>query len=63
LIADYIDHLKESADPRAYGKPLVADLKGLWRYRVGKYRIICDILQRKLVIEVVKIGKRDKVYD
>ncbi len=63
LIADYIDHLKASPDPRAYGKPLVGELKGLWRYRVGKYRIICDIIDRRLVIEVIKIGKRDKVYD
>lgn len=48
--------------PKQVGKPLRKDLKGLWRYRVGKFRIICDIQEDKLVILVIKIGERDGVY-
>jgi len=43
-ILDYLE------DPRSKGKALVGDKKGLWRYRVGDYRIICDIEDDKLVI-------------
>ncbi len=39
------------------------DYAGLWRYRVGKYRIICNIVEKRLVILVLRIAKRDEVYD
>jgi len=48
--------------PKLSGKALVSNLKGLWRYRVDKLRIICDIQENKLVILVVKIAKRSEVY-
>ena len=48
--------------PKQVGKPLRKDLKGLWRYRIGKFRIICDIQEDKLIILVIKIGERDGVY-
>lgn len=44
------------------GKPLKADLKGLYSYRVGDYRIIYSILNEKDVIEIVKIMHRREVY-
>ena len=37
--------------------------KGLWRYRVNKYRIICRIQNDILTILVLKVAKRDVVYD
>ena len=57
--------LKESLlnKPTTFGKPLSKRLKGLWRYRVGNYRIICDIRKTELVILVVEIGHRSKIYD
>lgn len=42
-------------DPRSVGKPLVGNLAGLWRYRVGDYRIICYIDDGELVILVVHV--------
>lgn len=61
-IADYLTRLQESDDPRSSGKALVGELSGFWRYRVGKYRLICDIQNRRLVVEVITIGKRDSIY-
>ena len=55
--------LKKSDNPQIFGKPLLNEKRGLWRYRVNKYRIICKIEKVKCLIIVVKIGKRDKVYE
>ncbi|MDR0289086.1 MAG: type II toxin-antitoxin system RelE/ParE family toxin [Rickettsiales bacterium] len=50
-------------DPRWTGKALTADKSGLWRYRVGKYRIICDINDNTALVLVIKSGKRETIYD
>lgn len=49
-------------DPRSMGKGLTGNLAGLWRYRVGDYRIVCDIEDGVLVILVVDVAHRSKVY-
>jgi mRNA interferase RelE/StbE len=50
-------------DPRSTGKALIgATFGSYWRYRVGDYRIICDIQDNKLCILVVEIGNRKEVY-
>jgi mRNA interferase RelE/StbE len=61
-INSYIDRLREVPDAQAFGKPLVGTLSGLWRYRVGKYRMICELQGQRLVIEIIEIGKRDQIY-
>lgn len=50
-------------NPRQHGKGLTADRSGQWRYRVGDYRILADIQDDKLVIFVIELGHRRKVYD
>ncbi len=50
-------------DPRSLGHRLVGPLAGYWRYRVGDYRIICDIQDRLVRVLVVRIGHRRDVYD
>lgn len=46
-------------DPRQTGAALQgSELGNFWRYRVGDYRIICDIQDHKLVVLVVEIGHR-----
>ena len=50
-------------NPREYGRALTGDLKGLWRYRVGDYRIIADIQDDKVIILITEIGHRSKIYD
>jgi mRNA interferase RelE/StbE len=39
------------------------DLKGLWRYRVGDYRIVASIEDQRFVVLVVTVGHRREVYD
>jgi mRNA interferase RelE/StbE len=49
-------------DPRSTGHSPTGQLSGLWRYRAGDYRIICDIQDRRVVVLVVEIGRRGEVY-
>jgi mRNA interferase RelE/StbE len=44
------------------GKPLTGSLKGYWRYRVGDYRIICELRDEELLILVIEIAHRREVY-
>lgn len=62
-ILDYMDErIAPMDDPRSTGKALSGPLGGFWRYRVGEYRVICDIQDGALLILVVRIGKRGEVY-
>ncbi len=61
-ITYFIDKLIESDNPRATGKALQGNLKGLWRYRVGNYRLICQIKDNELIILFVEIGHRKNIY-
>ena len=49
-------------DPRASGKPLTANRKGQWRYRIGDYRLICAIEDDRLIIVALSVGHRSIVY-
>lgn len=49
-------------DPRTVGKRLNGPLGGLWRYRVGDYRVLCDIQDGLLLILVLRVGNRKNVY-
>jgi mRNA interferase RelE/StbE len=40
----------------------VSQIRSLWRYTVGDYRIICDIKDGKLIVLVVEIGHRSSVF-
>lgn len=51
-----------SDDPRQNGKALKGDLGGLWRYRVGDCRIICDIQDNIITVLVLRIRDRKEVY-
>jgi len=50
-------------DPRSIGEALAgARLGQYWKYRVGDWRIICDIQDRKIVVRVLRVGNRREVY-
>lgn len=49
-------------NPRSKGEPLHGVLKGYWKYVIGDYRIIADILDKEIVIVIVEVGHRKEVY-
>ncbi|MCF8177779.1 MAG: type II toxin-antitoxin system RelE/ParE family toxin [Sulfuritalea sp.] len=51
------------ANPRDIGEALAgAKLGAYWKYRVGDWRIICDIQDSRIVVRVLRIGNRREVY-
>lgn len=63
-LLDYMDHKIINLDePRKIGKALSHNKSGLWRYRVGDYRIICQIKDEIVTILVLEIGHRKDIYD
>lgn len=61
-IRDALTAVVRTGDPRIRGKALTERLSGLWRYRIGDYRVICDIQGSRLVVLALDVGKRDHVY-
>lgn len=62
-IKKYLEERIAVADnPRFFGKALTSNLSGLWRYRIGDYRVIAEIQDDSLIILAVKIGHRSKIY-
>ena len=62
-IVDFMDErVTVSENPRGLGKALKGPLGDLWRYRVGDYRVICDIEDGVLRVLVLQIGNRRDVY-
>jgi len=58
-LADRIEGCKNS---RHFGEPLRGELFGLWRYRVGDYRILCEIRDEQLVVLALSVGHRREIY-
>lgn len=56
------ERIEGCKNPRHFGEPLRGDLDGLWRYRVGDYRILCEIHDQKLVVLALAIGHRRDIY-
>jgi mRNA interferase RelE/StbE len=55
---------KLTRDPEGFGAPLRGGLKGLWKLRVGPFRIVYQIRKRKIVVYVITVGfrKDEDVY-
>lgn len=56
------EYIATGEDPRRFGRSLRGDKAGLWRYRVGDYRLICDINDGDEVILVLRVAHRSGVY-
>ena len=59
-IFDFLETVADG-DPRDNGKALQGDSHA-WRYRVGDYRVICDLVDRAMVVYVIRVGHRREVY-
>lgn len=57
-----LDAIAESGNPRSRGKPLRHELSGLWRYRIGNYRVLAELRDNDLVILALDVDHRSTVY-
>ena len=63
LIIGWIEkNLVGCTDPRQHGKGLTANRSGQWRYRVGDYRLLAEIQDKKIVILILNVGHRSEIY-
>ena len=63
LIIGWIEkNLVGCTDPRQHGKDLTANRSGQWRYRVGDYRLLAEIQDKKIVILILNVGHRSEIY-
>ena len=56
------ERLEGEENPRRIGKPMQGNHAGRWRYRVGDYRLICNIEDGQLLVLVLAVGHRSAVY-
>ncbi len=54
---------KVARDARQHGDWLKGDKKGLWRYRIGDYRVIAQLDGDNLLVLIIRVGHRKDVYD
>lgn len=59
-ILKFLEELAQG-DVRAKGKAMQGDAHA-WRYRVGNYRVVCDLVDRELAVYVIRVGHRGEVY-
>ena len=55
--------IADSENPRIFGQTLSGNKAGLWRYRIGNYRIICRIEDHTLVVLVLGVGHQKEIYE
>ena len=64
LIIGWLEkNIQGCENPRRHGKALVENKSGEWRYRIGDYRVICEIQDEEIVVLVLEIGHRKNIYD
>lgn len=63
LIIGWVEkNLQNCENPRLHGKGLIANRSGQWRYRIGDYRLICEIQEKEITILVLEVGHRRNIY-
>lgn len=56
------ERIAASDDPRALGAALVGEHSGLWRWRIGDYRLVGRIEDERVTVLVVRVAHRREVY-
>jgi len=63
-IREYLENRVLGLDnPRRLGQPLQGQLTSLWRYRVGRFGVVCELRDKSMIVLVVRIGHRSSVYE
>ena len=64
LIIGWIEkNIQNCENPRIHGKGLVGNKSEQWRYRIGDYRLLCEIKDTEVIILVLEVGHRKNIYD
>lgn len=64
LIIGWLEkNIEGCENPKIHGKGLIENRSGEWRYRIGNYRIICEIQEEKVIVLVLDIGHRKNIYE
>ena len=62
-IREYLENYIVNLDnPRSFGKALKGTHSEFWRYRVGHYRIICELDDDSITVLVIRVGHRKEIY-
>lgn len=62
-IVDFLDEVSALDNPQSRGTTFAGDRAGIWRYRVGDYRVLCELRDAELVIFSLAVGHRGDIYD
>jgi mRNA interferase RelE/StbE len=55
-----VDHL--SSNPYPQGVRKLVSTENSFRIRVGDYRVLYNIVENKLIVEIIRVGHRKDVY-
>lgn len=63
LIIGWLEkNIENCENPRIHGKGLVENKSWQWRYRIGDYRVICEIEDEEIIVLVLEVGHRREIY-
>lgn len=62
IVSWLMKNIEGCENPRAHGKGLTGNHSGEWRYRIGDYRVLCEIKDNELIVLALEIGHRGSVY-
>ena len=57
-----IKNLVDTPNPRLHGKALTGNLSGVWRYRVGDYRLFAEINDNNITIFIFEVAHCREIY-
>lgn len=64
LIIGWLEkNIEGCENPRIHGKGLVEKKSGQWRYRIGDYRVLCEINDQEIIVLVLEVGHRREIYN
>ena len=64
LIIGWLEkNIQNCENPRLHGKGVVENKSGQWRYRIGDYRVICEIQDKEIIVLVLEVGHRIEIYN
>lgn len=56
------ERIATDADPRRFGEALKGNMADLWKYRIDDFRVIAEIQEERVVVLIVRVGHRRRVY-